>query len=138
MLTQDTDARFDHRHCLLCGRENPMSMRLHFSPNAEGNGVCAVFQSNRHLQGYEGLMHGGVISALLDSAMTNALFFLGIKAVTGEMTVKFKHPIPCNAILNISARLEKQIDPLYLLSATININETPMASATAKFMRADA
>ena len=80
-------------------------------------------------------MHGGVICALLDSAMTNFLFHINIQAVTGELKVKFLHSIPANASLEISADLEKSLDPLYIVNSQIKVHDCLMASAQAKFMR---
>ncbi|MFZ5950158.1 MAG: PaaI family thioesterase [Candidatus Rifleibacteriota bacterium] len=111
-----------------------MSMRLKFRPDGP-NAVKALFQSHLHLQGYDGIMHGGVISALLDSAMTNCLFQLGIKAVTGELSVKFHHPVPCGAGVEITAIMEKAADPLFIMAAELRTGGEKMASAHAKFMR---
>jgi acyl-coenzyme A thioesterase PaaI-like protein len=105
---EEHGAMGSHRYCLLCGSENPLSMRLSFRNNQDGS-VTADFQSHNHLQGYNGIMHGGVISALLDSVMTNCLFRNGIEAVTGELTVKFFESVPCNARVHLSAKIEKSI-----------------------------
>lgn len=124
-----------HRFCLLCGQENPMSMRLNFVPDSDGNRVRANFRSHLHLQGYTGIMHGGVICALLDSAMTNFLFYKGINAVTGELNVKFHQSVPCTAEITVSAFLEKSMDPLFVVAANLHYQNNLMASASAKFMR---
>lgn len=123
-----------HSHCLLCGCENPLSMNLKYTAPGDGS-VVAHFKSNVHLQGYDGIMHGGVISALLDSAMTNCLHYHSIEAVTGELNVKFFNSVPCNASLEIIARIEKDMNPLYLLKAEIKFNNKLMATAKAKFMK---
>jgi acyl-coenzyme A thioesterase PaaI-like protein len=130
---EEHGAMGSHRYCLLCGSENPLSMRLSFRNNQDGS-VTADFQSHNHLQGYNGIMHGGVISALLDSVMTNCLFRNGIEAVTGELTVKFFESVPCNARVHLSAKIEKSMSPLYLVSAQLLCNGKLMAGANAKFM----
>ena len=61
-----------HRACLLCGDTNPWSLGLAFEPDGEG-GVRTTFEPHERLQGYDGLLHGGVAAALLDSAMTHCL-----------------------------------------------------------------
>ncbi|MBI4725717.1 MBL fold metallo-hydrolase [candidate division TA06 bacterium] len=61
-----------HHQCLLCGDDNPWSLKLQFS--AGGNGmVLAQFKAHGMLQGYLGMVHGGIVAALLDAAMTNCL-----------------------------------------------------------------
>ena len=132
----NSQMQFDqHKFCLLCGNENPMSMRLKFVVDELTGKVSANFRSHLHLQGYTGIMHGGVICALLDSEMTNLLFSRGIKAVTGELNVKFHHSVPCTAEITVSAELSKAIDPLYLVNAELHFQKSLMASAQAKFMR---
>jgi acyl-coenzyme A thioesterase PaaI-like protein len=126
-----------HRHCLLCGSENPLSMRLKFNINSDGS-VGAFFQAHQHLQGYNGIMHGGVIGALLDSAMTNCLFLHGIEALTGEMNIKFLHSIPCNSKIFLQAQIEKEMDPLFLLVSRAYCDKTLMAESSAKFMKTSA
>jgi uncharacterized protein (TIGR00369 family) len=76
----------------MCGENNLFSLRLKFKPAPDG-AVSTTFTGNSRLQGYDGIMHGGVISALLDSAMTNCLFQKGIEAVTAELRVRFVLPV---------------------------------------------
>jgi len=109
-------------------------MHLHFSVD-EQQVVHASFQAHDMLQGYQGMVHGGVICALLDSAMTHCLFNQAIEAVTGELKVKFVLPVPCRAALGLRAWVEKATDPLYLLKAELTGDNRLLASAEAKFMR---
>jgi acyl-coenzyme A thioesterase PaaI-like protein len=67
--------------------------------------------------------------------MTNLLFSKGIKAVTGELNVKFHQSVPCTAEITVSAGLTKAVDPLYLVNAELHFQQSLMASAQAKFMR---
>lgn len=109
-------------------------MHLHFAVD-EQQVVHANFQAHDMLQGYQGIVHGGVICALLDSAMTHCLFNQAIEAVTGELNVKFVLPVPCRASLTLRAWIEKSINPLYLLKADLHGDGRLLASAKAKFMR---
>jgi acyl-coenzyme A thioesterase PaaI-like protein len=127
-------AASSHAGCLLCGSKNPLSMHLHFAVD-EQQVVYANFQAHDMLQGYQGIVHGGVICALLDSAMTHCLFNQSIEAVTGELSVKFVMPVPCRAALALRAWVEKATNPLYILKADLHDNGRLLASAEAKFMR---
>lgn len=123
-----------HSHCLLCGQQNPLSMRLKFAKLAEGK-VGGHFVAHQHLQGYRGIIHGGVICSLLDSVMTNCLFLHGIEALTGEMTIKFLHSVPCDAQIELMATIEKAFEPLYIVTSELHSNNSLMATASAKFMK---
>jgi len=124
---------FEHEHCLLCGQRNPLSLRLRFEP-AEGGAVCARFRPGRRLQGYRGVLHGGVISALLDAAMTHCLFHRGIRAVTGDLYVRFLAPVSCDDELELLAWLVAETPPVYRLEARITRAGKTMARARARFM----
>jgi hypothetical protein len=123
-----------HSHCLMCGEQNPLSLRLCFEP--DGNGaVFTIFKAHEGLQGYHGIIHGGVISALLDSAMANCLFHQGVEALTGVLHVRFLKPVPCTASVDIRAWVETSLPPLYQLRAELIYQETVMAWAEGKFAR---
>jgi hypothetical protein len=83
-------AQNKHAHCFICGDQNPRSLGLEFQA-VDVDTVCATFQASPELQGYDGILHGGVIAALLDAAMTHCLFHRGIQAMTGDLHVRFLH-----------------------------------------------
>ena len=82
--------RVDHG-CFGCGAANPHGLHLIFTPEADG--VRAAFTPLPVHQGYEHVVHGGIISTLLDEAMAWAVAAAGIWAVTGEMQVRFRRPL---------------------------------------------
>ena len=86
------------------------------------------------LQGYRGILHGGIVATLLDAAMTHCLFHQGIEAVTGDLQVRYLKQIPFNADLDIRARLVSSFSPLYKLESEITVGNQVMARAKAKFM----
>ncbi|VGO19952.1 PaaI family thioesterase [Pontiella sulfatireligans] len=122
-----------HRHCLLCGDLNSGSFGLKFTPHDDG-GVRAVFHGHEGLQGYDGILHGGVIASLLDSAMTHCLFKKGVKAVTADLNVRYKHSIPCGEQVDVQAWLVKCHPPLYCLKASLLLGGRTMAHGEARFM----
>jgi len=87
------------------------------------------------LQGYPGILHGGVAASLLDAAMTNCLFHHGIQAYTGDLHVRYLHPIPCPAQLEIKAWIVSEYSPLYQLRSEISRNQQVMARGEGKFVR---
>lgn len=130
----ETETRHPHPHCLLCGDRNPWSLQLRFSTDDDG-AVRTSFTGRSMLQGYDGLLHGGVIASLLDSAMTNCLFQQGVRAVTGELKIRYRHPVPCRAELELRARVARDNSPLYLLESELRMGEQVMVKASAKFMK---
>ena len=99
-----------------------------------GGEVTACFDCNEIFQSYPGFVHGGVISLLLDGAMTNCMFAMNKKAVTGMLTVRYRHPVSINRTAEISARLVKASPPLYYLEAELSQDGKLLVKATGKFM----
>jgi uncharacterized protein (TIGR00369 family) len=125
--------RAAHPLCIVCGQANGCGFGLHFSLRNDG-GVEARFQCKVHFQGYEGLLHGGITSSLLDGAMTNCLFAHGIVAVTAKMTVRFRHPIALGAPLVVRACVTRSQAPLHVVEAQVIQDGQVKAKATGKFM----
>jgi uncharacterized protein (TIGR00369 family) len=82
--------RADHG-CFGCGAANPQGLHLSFTEVADG--VRSTFTPLDVHQGYEHVVHGGIISTLLDEVMAWAVAAAGIWAVTGEMQVRFQRPL---------------------------------------------
>ena len=126
--------RNDHDWCLVCGESNPWSAKLEFQ--ADDNGVVsASFQSHRYLQGYKGIMHGGVIAALLDAAMTHCLFYHNVQGLTCNLQVRFVHSVPCDARLDIRAHIVNTTPRLFRLKAELLSEKRVAAWAEGKFLR---
>ncbi|MFP4216359.1 MAG: PaaI family thioesterase [Phycisphaerae bacterium] len=123
-----------HPRCVVCGRCGPASLGLEFTVAPDGS-VSATFRCPRRFEGYNGMLHGGVISAIADGAMTNCLFARGIRAVTAELTVRFRHPIVLESPLEVTARVARESSPLFLVEATLVQEGERRATATGKFMQ---
>jgi acyl-coenzyme A thioesterase PaaI-like protein len=53
------------KHCFVCGRENPYGLKLKFYETAPGE-VEVEYTVPEQYQGYPGVVHGGVVAAMLD------------------------------------------------------------------------
>lgn len=122
-----------HCNCIVCGNQNPMGLGVTFHVTGNGD-VSATFRGNVLLQGYEGILHGGIIAALLDASMTHCLFHHGVEAVTGSLDVRFVKPVPCDALLTLHATLTDAHPPLFRLQARLTCDRHIMARAKARFM----
>lgn len=125
-----------HAGCFVCGREHPTGLRLEFHARDDGS-VAARFPCGRLFAGYREALHGGVIAALLDAAMTNCLFAKGISAVTAEMTVRYLTPVKLDLPAEVIAVVTRTRGPLYHLQAELSQGSTLAARAKATFMRSD-
>lgn len=126
-----------HGHCVACGPENAMGLRLKFRRQPDGSVEGAAFCA-KALTGYDGLLHGGVAALMLDSAMTNCLFAAGVTALTGELAVKYRAPVKIGRAVGLKAWIEKDHDPLFLLRSELGQDGAVKVAAEAKFMRSAA
>jgi len=90
--------------CLVCGEDNPAGLKTRFY--VEDGVVKAPLRPEPHHCGYENVVHGGIIAAILDETMgwaaaraTGRMFF------TGELTVRYLRPTPGDRELTASAEV---------------------------------
>ena len=122
-----------HLNCVVCGTANGHGLRLEFRTSADGS-VQATFDCKKAYEGYADVLHGGVVSTLLDGAMTNCLFAHGHPGVTAEITVRFRHPVHTGRTATVRAWIERCSPPLHVLSAQLVQDEQLKATACGKFI----
>lgn len=92
----------DDHQCFLCGSENVQGLKLAFT--ADAGTLSTRWTSEKRFQGYADVLHGGIISAILDEVMINLPWKLHDAPVsTAELTVRFLKPAPIGAELCFTA-----------------------------------
>lgn len=119
-------------YCFVCGTENPIGLKLKFEDNK--GGVVANFLPGKEHQGFVSLVHGGIISALLDEAMAHAVLSRKMIAVTVRMAVSFKKPTLIRKTLTVNGRIIEKKGKIIKTTANIIQNEIITAEATADFL----
>src|SRR5213594_4501641 len=90
----------DFQHwCFACGQLNPGGLRLDFEVSRDR--AEARYTALQRHQGYDGLLHGGVVTALLDETMGWAIFHQGIWGVTARIAVAFRQPVKVGEELRV-------------------------------------
>jgi len=121
-----------HPKCVVCSSDNSGGLHLKFDVDGDGS-VWSTFQCDENFEGYPGIMHGGVISSILDGAMGNCMFARGQATVTVEMTTRFRHPVVIGKKATVSAKITRVSHPLYLLEAEIIQDGKVKATAKGKY-----
>ena len=121
-----------HPECIVCSVANDKGLHLKYDVVDDGS-IKAIFQCNKAYEGYPGIVHGGVISSILDGAMGHCMFARGQIAVTVEMTIRFRCPIIIGNDATVLARITRSSHPLYILEAEIIQNGEVKATAKSKF-----
>ncbi|HEX3471580.1 MAG TPA: PaaI family thioesterase [Silvibacterium sp.] len=125
-------------HCFGCGQENKTGLRLKFFVDAEQQIVCRV-RVPRRFAGPPGHVHGGIIAALLDEAMSKANRQFGIVAMTRQMEVEYLKPVPLMMSLKLTAHHVSANGRKHRCEAQISDQEgTVLAQAQALFIAVNA
>ncbi|HIU64503.1 MAG TPA: hotdog fold thioesterase [Candidatus Avacidaminococcus intestinavium] len=120
--------------CFACGKENPIGLHLKFKKNDEE--LVTEFVPQKEHQSYDGRMHGGLISTLLDEAMGQFLYMhTGKPAYTAKLEVRFKQPVLIGEKITVRTKVIKQKGRLVEMSAEMTKAEGMIvATAEAKLM----
>lgn len=74
--------------CFVCGSQNPSGIHLAFREMSSK--VVAEWVPNHMLESFEGTIHGGIIAAVMDEAMSQAIMARNWEAVTAELNVRYR------------------------------------------------
>ena len=123
----------NYNTCFACGQTNRQGLKLSFE--LEDGIAIAHFLCPKHLEGYPGFMHGGIISTFLDEVMAKAILLGGIEAVTARMTTLYRNPIKTGMLILLKGWIEstrgKRINTRGML---ISEEGTVLAEAEAVFI----
>jgi len=99
------------RMCFVCGRDNPVGLKLSFFEEPETQRVRADFVVPAAYQGYPGIVHGGIVSTILDEVSGRAVMMAsgGERLfATVKLTVRFHRPTPTESPLSAYGWVEKE------------------------------
>ncbi len=123
-------------NCFVCGEKNAGGLRLHFDIDKEKQTLRTSFVPSPVYQGYDGIVHGGIISTLLDEAMAKLSYELGYNAVTASLEVRFKKPAPVSERLLVYGEIVEANGRVVRARARITKEDgTLLASGTSTLMR---
>lgn len=122
-----------HAACFVCGMNQGTGLQVHFETDPDGT-ATAVWQPSPRFQSYPDRVHGGIIAALVDSAMLHALFANGVAGVTAELTIRYLRGVNLEEPLQITGRNESIRCGVYCCSARIRQGGSLAVRASAKFM----
>lgn len=122
-----------YRNCFGCGRENPIGLHLAF--RRENGGARAEFTPRPEYQGWDGVLHGGILLTLLDETLAYAAMFAVGPAVTAEIQARLRRPAPLDETYHLFGNVTQA--RLGLIQARATVTDSAghlIAEAEAKFM----
>jgi len=99
------------RMCFLCGLQNPVGLKLAFYDDLESQQVHSEFVIPAEYQGYPGVVHGGIVAAVLDETAGRAVMLNGNHDnlfATLRLNVRYRLPTPTETALTTVGWVEKE------------------------------
>jgi acyl-coenzyme A thioesterase PaaI-like protein len=96
------------RSCFVCGRENPVGLKLKWDQHLEAGELRGTVTIPEHFNGYPGVTHGGVVAAILDETAGRTILIGGgfeDLMVTARLEVVYRRPTPTGVPLEVVGRL---------------------------------
>ncbi len=97
--------------CFVCGRENPIGLGMHFFTDDRGH-VHATYSPRPEHQGFPGVMHGGLVTAMLDELIGRTAIANDQWCMTAKLQVRFHKPVPIGASLKLEGEITRQTNRL--------------------------
>jgi len=105
------DKQRSSRTCFLCGRQNDVSLRMTWYNDIDAQQATATVSVPERFNGYPGIVHGGIVAALLDETAGRALLLGGDDdnlMVTLKLEIKYRRPTPTGEPLTVTGWVIKR------------------------------
>jgi acyl-coenzyme A thioesterase PaaI-like protein len=92
-------------YCFACGSRNPIGIRMQVKYLEDSTAAESLVALPREFQGWEKVIHGGILSTLLDEIMMHAVWHFVGAGVTLGMEVQFRQPLAPEELVLVRGRL---------------------------------
>jgi acyl-coenzyme A thioesterase PaaI-like protein len=87
-------------YCFACGVRNPIGIRMQVKYLADSVAAQSLLTLPREFQGWQEIIHGGILATLLDEIMMHAVWHFAGAGVTLGLDVQFRQPLaPAELVL---------------------------------------
>ena len=122
----------DDEFCFACGQKNPIGLRADFEVDPA---ACTSYASVRiapEYQGWQDVVHGGVLATLLDEACIYACRTRVEQCVTAEIQIRYRKPVPVGATVELFGKIIDAGRKVWHAEAQLKIDGALFAEAQAK------
>jgi acyl-coenzyme A thioesterase PaaI-like protein len=116
------------------GTGNPLAAPLVLVART-AEGVTGTVRFGSAYEGAPGLVHGGVLSMVLDQAFGEAGVAAGVPGMTVGLELRYRAPTPLNTDMMVTARVVESTDRKVLMEGSISTGGETTVTATATFFR---
>ena len=139
-----TDYRTDHQvralndhNCFGCGKLNPIGLKLNFYALPDEDKVWSPWMPTKEYEGYGGMIHGGIISTLMDEILAWSLYSRETWAVTAKLETKYRKPVVVGEPVRLIGQVVRDRGRVLELHGEIRTeaDDALLAEAEATFIR---
>ena len=123
-----------HPHCVVCWDRHPFGLQVDYCV-ASVDTVEGTFDCGKSYEGYAGILHGGIVSTLLDGAMVSCLMAKGLEGYTVDLRVRYHTPVATGRPATVRAVWLKGRGRLHWLQASLEQDGKMHARARATFLQ---
>jgi uncharacterized protein (TIGR00369 family) len=120
----------DDGHCFACGKDNPIGLGMRVTYGDDESARCEITLDKRY-QGWHEVIHGGIVTTLLDEIMAHAMIRHVGQSVTTGIEVRYSKPMRVGRPVVVEGRVEEK-RRLIRCTAQVTDAETGAVLATAK------
>ncbi len=99
------------RKCFLCGVQNDIGLKMCWYEDYDARQIRSTVTVPEHFNGYPGIVHGGIVAAMLDETSGRAIMLNAGKnalMVTLKLEVTYRRPTPTETPLTVVGWVIKQ------------------------------
>jgi len=91
------------RNCFACGMENPIGLKLIMYGDLETGEVNCDYTVPKIYEGYPGVVHGGIVAALLDEVISRVYMVVDHNRFmyTAKLTTRYRKHVPIEQPLHM-------------------------------------
>jgi len=122
----------DDNNCFVCGELNSKGLQVRLTQdNATRSASCRTTLA-KPFQGWNNLVHGGILATLLDETSAYAAKTLATHVVTAELSVRYHKPVPIDKEIVVEAIVVDQRKKIVTVAAKLMLDGVVHAESDAK------
>lgn len=126
--------REGYASCFGCGLENAAGLRLDGFVVDEDT-ATTTFQPPSRFQGFEGVLHGGVVATALDEISAwSAMLTQGVFVFTAKLDISYRQQAPLDTQLVLKATVRDRRGKRLMIDATMTHDDKVVAQSEGLFV----
>ena len=124
----------DDGHCFACGKDNPVGLHMEVRFTPQETAQCEI-ELDRRFQGWKDVIHGGIVTTILDEVMAYAVLEFVGQGVTTGIEVRYVRPVRVGRRVRAEARIDERRRLIRVSASLIDAaDHTVLATARSNFM----